>query len=113
MTPDTMPMIDLVGVEVLPGVGWRVKTTPGGHVEVWRMAFGNLRIVEHYGNCDLGRGWCYAQGDHPPFEHLLRVIAAAIAWDGGENTEPDGWIKEVTTGRRRPNGDASREYVAR
>jgi hypothetical protein len=100
------------GVQVLPGIGWRAKTTPRCHIDVWVMAFGNLRIVETWDDLSVGRGWCYAQRDQPFFEHLLRVIAAAITWDGAEDTEPEGWIKEVGTGRRRPDGDASREYVA-
>lgn len=100
------------GVQVLPGVGWRVRTTPRCHIDVWAMAFGNLRIVETRDDLSVGRGWCYAQGDRRPLEHLLGVIAAALAWDGEEDTEPDGWIKEVGTGRRRPEGDATREYVA-
>lgn len=76
------------------------------------MAFGNLRIVETYDMYSVGRGWCYAVGDQEPFLHLITVMAAALAWDGGEDTEPEGWIKETTTGRRRPNGDPDREYIA-
>lgn len=77
------------------------------------MAYGNLRVVETYPDMTLGRGWCYAQEDQDAFVHLLTVLAAAIAWDGGADTEPQGWIKEVTTGRRRPNGDPDSEYIDR
>jgi hypothetical protein len=34
----------------------------------------------------------------------------AWAADGGK--EPQGWIRHPSTGRRRPGGDASREYVS-
>lgn len=98
-------------IEVIPGIGWRVKTTPRCNVEVWPMAFGSIRIVETYPGMKLGRGWCYAQGDEEAFLHLARVIRVALAWDGGEDTEPEGWIKEVRTGRRRPNGNPDREYI--
>lgn len=48
--------------------------------------------------------WCY------PLAEV--AVAAASAWDGNApSTEPDGWIKHVTTGRRRPDGDATKEYI--
>ena len=48
--------------------------------------------------------WCYPQA--------TVAVAAASAWDGNAPwTEPQGWIKHVTTGRRRPDGDASKEYI--
>lgn len=98
--------------EVLPdGIGYRVKTTDRCHIEVHFMAYGNLRVVESYDDLSIGRGWCYAQGENTRFVHLLTVLAAAMEWDGGEDTEPDGWIKQAGTSRRRPNGDASLEYI--
>lgn len=47
--------------------------------------------------------WCY--------ERLADALVAFDAWDGKVGTEPVGWIRHPTTGRRRPDGDASREYV--
>lgn len=52
-------------------------------------------------------GWCY-----PNDLGLLFVVAAAEEWDG-EGDPPDGWIKQVSTGRRRPDGDPAREFVAK
>lgn len=41
------------------------------------------------------------------------VIAAAKAWDG-TGDPPDGWIKQqLSTGRRRTNGDPAKEFVER
>lgn len=37
------------------------------------------------------------------------AVAALIEWDG--TGEPEGWIRHPMTGRRRPGGDASKEYV--
>lgn len=34
---------------------------------------------------------------------------AALAWDGAG--EPEGWYRHLRTGRRRPGGDASKQYV--
>jgi len=36
---------------------------------------------------------------------------AALGWDG--KGEPEGWYRHVQSGRRRPDGDASKEYVQR
>lgn len=33
-------------------------------------------------------------------------------WNPFETEEPTGWIRHPQTGRRRPDGDASQEYVA-
>jgi hypothetical protein len=45
--------------------------------------------------------WCYETYD--------KAKAALDAWDG--EGEPTGWHRHPDTGRRRPDGDASREYV--
>jgi hypothetical protein len=50
-------------------------------------------------------GWCYPQDLGKEF-----VISAAESWDG-EGDPPDGWIKQISTGRRRKNGDPNQEYV--
>lgn len=34
---------------------------------------------------------------------------AFATWDG--TGDPDGWIRHLGTGRRRPGGDPSKEYV--
>src|SRR5262245_7028281 len=36
---------------------------------------------------------------------------AALGWDG--EGEPEGWWRHVQSGRRRPEGDANKEYVQR
>lgn len=99
-------------IEVLPhDIGYRIKTTEGRHIEVHFMLFGDLHIVETYDDLSIGRGWCYGEPETPWPEHLSTVLAAAMMWDGGEDTEPEGWISQVGTGRRRPNGNADLEYV--
>lgn len=51
-----------------------------------------------------GDRWCYA--------NIEQARAALEAWDGANDTEPQGWHRHPDTGRRRPNGDASREYIS-
>ena len=45
--------------------------------------------------------WCYGS--------YAKAKAALDAWDG--EGEPSGWHRHPDTGRRRPDGDATREYV--
>ena len=37
------------------------------------------------------------------------IARGLIKWSG--DGEPDGWMRNPLTGRRRPGGDASKEYV--
>ena len=37
------------------------------------------------------------------------AVATLETWDGVG--EPTGWMRHPTTGRRRPDGDPSKEYV--
>ncbi len=45
------------------------------------------------------------------YQSLAAAMLAMVIWDGAPGTEPPGWYKHATTGRRRPNGDPAREYV--
>lgn len=45
--------------------------------------------------------WCFTE------KHIAEHALAN--WEG---TEPEGWIRNPRTGRRRPDGDKSREYVS-
>ncbi|MFL9933635.1 hypothetical protein P0D88_31565 [Paraburkholderia sp. RL18-103-BIB-C] len=48
-----------------------------------------------------GDRWCY--------DTYERARLALEAWDGGDHTEPQGWSRHPNSGRRRPDGDASKE----
>jgi hypothetical protein len=41
----------------------------------------------------------------------IEAITAAVLWDPETSPEPDGWVRCLDDGRRRPDGDASKEYV--
>lgn len=43
------------------------------------------------------------------YTHAALAQAALEEWDGAG--EPDGWIRHQPSNRRRPDGDASREFV--
>lgn len=52
---------------------------------------------------------CYS--DHWCYETRSLAEAALAAWDPMTTREPEGWIRHPQSGRRRPNGDKSKEYV--
>ena len=49
--------------------------------------------------------WCYS--------NERDAVDALNAWDGINTKEPQGWHRHPNTGRRRPDGDASQEYINR
>lgn len=76
----------------------------GRGVWVMPMLNGNGRLV--VGPIEgqwLDEAYCY--------DSVVLAVAGALAWDGVG--EPEGWKRHIGSGRRRPNGDPSREYVER
>lgn len=47
--------------------------------------------------------WCY--------ETLEQAIEAAKVWDPLTQPEPEGWFRHAMSGRRRPGGDPSKQYI--
>jgi len=43
------------------------------------------------------------------YETPRLAVEALLLWDG--YGEPKGWFRDPDTGRRRPGGDAAREYI--
>lgn len=83
-----------------------VKTFEDGRIvrAVQMMFTGRLTVArdaesDKFGYDDM---WCY--------NTLGEAIAAGHNWDG--TGEPVGWHRHPPTGRRRPNGDAAKEYIA-
>lgn len=82
------------------------RTLPDGReISVMLMVF-NFRVCIGDGLC-YDDGWCYPHSLGRDF-----VLEAADSWNG-IGDPPDGWIKQLSTGRRRENGDPMREYVER
>lgn len=74
--------------------GWRLRTMDTCHVDILKMAYGNLRIV--LADLDGGgyaRGWCYQ-------EPLTAVVLRAFLFNPDAGEEPIGWVKEAGTERR-------------
>lgn len=64
----------------------------------WGVVVGRLGDVNHF----YDDRWCY--------DDLNTAVLAATVWEG--KGEPTGWHRHLGSGRRRPDGDASREHVA-
>lgn len=47
--------------------------------------------------------WC--------FHYLEDALRQFKTWDPMTTPEPTGWHRHLSSGRRRPEGDAAREYV--
>jgi hypothetical protein len=84
--------------------GFKVKETATHSVVVIRMIY-NWRLATVPKSCPMSydRGWCYA-GTGPA--SLARAVLAAAVWDGSDDTEPEGWNKNIQTGEWREPGQA-------
>lgn len=88
--PDDLPALPLeLASRVSPrpdGTAWRVLETEDSFIEVMPMLFNDrLVVVPKVSPRTYGRFWCYPKGGS--------ALLAALAWDGGDDTEPVGWIK--------------------
>lgn len=100
--PTWKPLFEMVPDS--PG-GVRVKETEAHYIDVVPMIF-NHRVVMTPKADPLcyDRGWCY--------QARAAALLAAMEWDPDIEPEPRGWVKALDgTHRRRPDGDAGREYV--
>jgi hypothetical protein len=83
-----------VVIELTPILGgYRVKETETDYIDVVRMLF-NWRLVRTPKDRPMtyDRGWCY-QGNGP--QALFVAVLAAYEWDGGDETEPIGYLKRI------------------
>jgi hypothetical protein len=80
-------------------------TDDGREIVVYMLLMGTVRVViGEVGELVFDDAWCYST----PEAGLL----AASHWDGN-NDPPEGWFRHLGSGRRRPEGDPAREYIAR
>lgn len=63
----------------------------------WTLIFGLIGNTDNYED-----QWCYATRD--------KAMQALKSWSG--EGDPDGWHRHPRTGRRRPDGDPTKEYTA-
>lgn len=112
--PASMPVI--TSMDDLPAIGWAiwdfgievwlVHALPGGRFKAVIPFMYTHAIIWGY-MADAKESyedrWCY--------RHQALAVAAADVWAGPPD-EPDGWHRHPRSGRRRPDGDPTQEYVA-
>jgi len=83
--------------------GWAVKDTPDAR-RVWvvQFAFTGAVIIGPPDAWEYDDRWCYAS--------VALAAVYARSWPAQPGTEPTGWHRHPTTGRRRPGGDPAQEY---
>ena len=75
----------------------------GRAIWIYRMIYTWSVCIGQIGHPCYTDRWCYMT--------LNDARAAADIWDPFTEAEPTGWHRHPRTGRRRPDGDASKEYV--
>ena len=84
---------------------WQVAELPNGWVvQVMPMLYTAALVVARPGGLVYEDRWCY--------HTVPAAVAAARAWPGPyPGSEPTGWHRHPSTGRRRNGGDPTTEYV--
>lgn len=76
--------------------------------------YGVKRLLFHYTlvEGEIGDRECYTQ--RWCYQTAEKAISALQAWSEGgfEADEPDGWHRHPSTGRRRHDGDPTKEHIA-
>lgn len=106
LTPVAPDLSDLHGASWHVWPHWKgvVRRDGNRYVAVVPFMYTHAIIVGEVGETRFYENrWCYDSAE--------RAIAAATVWAPRPGTEPDGWHRHPFTGRRRPDGDATREYL--
>jgi len=74
----------------------------GTYLSVSDMSFGKGRLILFDNIWGYERGWFYT--------NFNEAIHEMNRWNPEDEEKPQGWMREIHTGLRRPDGDASKEY---
>lgn len=86
------------------GAVYQRLTSDGREICVYPQIFNTKLIIGKPGLDWYDSNWCY--------ETPGQAIMAAEEWEPEKEADPEGWFRHPPTGRRRPNGDPEKEYVA-
>lgn len=75
----------------------------GRYACVMPLLFTAAIIAGRVGDDGYDNRWCY--------ESTAAASLALLEWATNDDAEPDGWHRDPVTGRRRPEGDKSKEYT--
>ena len=81
-----------------------VNLPDGRSVWIQRKMFTYAILIGPTNGLVYDQHWCY--------ETKVAAEKALDEWDPFTQPEPQGWIRHPVSGRRRPHGDASKEYIA-
>jgi hypothetical protein len=81
------------------------QIAPGQFLFVYGWRAYGLQLAVGMGDGYFSDSWIY------DVEQRQAGWRAALGWDG--QGEPEGWYRHPQSGRRRPEGDPSREFVRR
>lgn len=91
--------------DIRPGCLYTRYLDDGRELSVAPMTFGKARLcLGPAGEGGYDDAYCYATAG--------QAILAAAEWDGEGDDPPYGWHRHIGSGRRRPDGDPEKEYVA-
>jgi hypothetical protein len=77
----------------------------GRELRIYPMIYNARLVVSRSVSApEYDNAWCYAT--------LVGAVKAMVEWNPDTELEPEGWIRHPGSGRRRPDGDKTREYVS-
>ena len=80
------------------------EVSGGRWAELWPMPFNfQILVLPCRGSMTVDRRYSYTD--------LVEALVGFATWAAGDDDEPAGWIRSQPDNRRRPDGDAAREYV--
>jgi len=95
-----MPITD----EQIREAGYEIFTNRGDHfIAVAPMTYGKGRIIISDSLDHIDNAWCY--------KSMHSAIKALADWETTKAHEPEGWFRNPIDGRRRENGDPSKETL--
>ena len=95
-------------LDVIEGVPVVSRTLPDGRrIDVYLLLFGAGRLGITKPDYDDG-----GYADVWDYESWDGALAAMEGWDPVTAPELSGWYRHPHSGRRRPGGEASKEYVS-
>lgn len=100
MTPELLSApLDLTPIDG----GYRVTETETHYLDVLRQIY-SWRLVTTPKDFPMvwDRGWCYYGTG---LGSLAAAVLAARTWDGSDDSEPEGWNKNIQTQEWRPPED--------
>lgn len=108
MNDDQVPIVefsigDMTVRARVDGQSYERRLPDGRSIWLYIQLFNALLCIGRTDDLGWDRGWEY--------ETMPQALVNFLHWQPEQVDEPAGWIRCTHDGRRRPHGDASREYT--